>query len=209
MIDYLKWKILNDKEKILSKSFKHCHAKGVYSIYICDGIRIFFTSKGHELYKNNCLRIKNSIGFSETLSNLSVGFHNHHAHLKLQCLKGSLYNIWGNDKECYSKGFSCFKFDSKINGGTGGFVTYNAGFTIGPHSYSKLERDEILEIWPYEFHTIYVEPGEEAAWIVFEGKENPDYIPLCFSNWNLEKFSSEALYKPMAEDELFYIYNKL
>lgn len=209
MIDFLKWKILNDKEKILSKSLKHCHAKGVYSIYICEGIRIFFTSKEHELHRNNCIGIRTSIGYCNNLENLSVGFHNHHAHLKLQCLKGNLYNIWGTDKKSFGMPSFGFTFDSKINGGTGGFTKHDAGFVIGPNSYSKLEKDEALEIWSHEFHTIYVESGEEVAWIVYEGKENPDYVPLCFSNWNLQKFSSEDLYKPMTEDELFYIYNKV
>ena len=68
---------------------------------------------------------------------------------------------------------------------------------LDPGDYAYMDADEI--------HTIYVPKDEEAAWLVFEGKEDANYKPLVYSNHDLSNFNFDALYKKPTKDELRHL----
>ena len=51
-----------------------------------------------------------------------------------------------------------------------------------------------------DLHTVYVPPGETAAWVVAEGAEDPAYRPVTYSDDKLENFDFAGLYEPASDE---------
>jgi hypothetical protein len=187
-----------DLEQIAAKSLINCHCYGVDSIMLRDEpgcrLRMFVAHEGHELYKN--------IDFcGHQHGGLSVGLHPHHCDIRLTPVDGVIRNIEEAGPSAQwvrHVWLDAYSFESAITGG-GEFIPMliQRGFklTIEP-------LDEMIVMGARELHTIYVEKGQSAAWLVEETTEDRAYQPVCYSNRNLEVFDFSALYEPMAVDHL-------
>lgn len=175
-------------EQLAAKSIVNCHAMGVDSVVLAgpNMTRAFVAHKDHELWRN--LPGENI---------MSVGYHAHHCNVRLVPIYGSVFNlsVMRSELRVSPKGrYREFMYQSPIRGKKGEFVSTGLRYEFSPwiHRMSKP-----VEMQAKEVHTIYVPRGEEAAWYVFEGDEDPIYTPLTWSNADLEKFDFAPLYQPM------------
>jgi hypothetical protein len=192
-----------NQAEIIARSRRNCHVRGLHSVMLseCPGktIRLFVADWNHELYHNT---------LAYDRSPLSMAVHPHHCPITLVCTLGFFVNQDAYIvKDClraihFWPEFQQFIFDSKLKGGTGGFVPGEPE----PHRYQpntrKVSAGGSLHMTPKQLHTVYVPREERAAWFVFEGPSDPDYKPICYSNRDLTQFSPEGLYEQPEEKEI-------
>lgn len=97
-----------------------------------------------------------------------------------------------------------FAWDSAIGGGAGKFERTGAtrSFGIG---VERLCEGNNLALAAEEIHSVSVEQGVRAAWLVTEGRPDPAYKAFAYSLTDLTFFTSAGLYSPMTRaqaDEL-------
>lgn len=190
----------NHRVEIAGKSFLNCHCKNVHSIMLLDSpertIRLYVADIGNTLYLN----------MSDNFPKLpmSVGFHAHHCDLTLHCIKGMLMN-WQVEEQlgnAESDGFIVNKYlyDSKITCGKTQFQRVGESKLKTKHNKLIMENETIL-LKAQDIHTVSCAPNQVTAWFVYEGKEDPNYKPYCWSNAKLEEEDLTGLYeKPTAHD---------
>lgn len=204
-LDFLKGfiKSLAEARGDISKgSLMHCHAKGLHSIVLLEKpmIRLFVTDSKHSLGVRDLDEIPTTIAF-----------HPHHCDLTLTTIRGEFWNHTLDVSTPHGNGYvaerrlTLFNWESKIGGGDGKFIKGNSpyygpkeGFIIN-RTYHRLGSSIFMSA--HELHTVYVRPGHRAAWLVVEGKEDPNFKPIAFSRQDLTKFDSNDLYKPMSEKQ--------
>ncbi len=175
------------------KGCKNCHTMGVDSVILKEGpplVRAFIASKDHDLWKNQP-------GFT-----YSVGFHPHHCDVGLTLVEGQIWNVEPLFRTNPDAGsFRRYLYDSVLMGGKGGFKRDQVTFDVIPFN-RHMAVGVRLPLIAKALHTIYVPQGQEAIWIVDEGKEDGGFVPTCYSNAKLEKWTSAGLYQPMTDEEV-------
>lgn len=184
---------------LLEKSLMDCHCFGVDSLVLKDApqmIRIFVARRDHLLYKN--LPWKGSSG------TMSVGMHRHHCDVTLMPLLGVVENIelCFNNEEGHPAPMYSYRFRSHLRDrDVGGFEPID-GYGVSLMTRRTLI-DKPLFMQASKLHTIYVPYGSIAAWMVWEGTEDPEYSPLVYSNdISLAKFDFSGLDLPMTRERL-------
>lgn len=168
----------------------HCHAMGLHSIMLHDApenrIRMFVTDTGHDLYTNN--------GSS---SHMSLAVHAHHCDVRF-------VNVFGNaenhryrmvpDGVSLAPPWHEMDYVSAITTGGPGSLTPTGKRAWGVRTaIERLADNPVMRA--DEMHTIYVPISERAAWLVIEGREDPDYDSKC---WTLNKEPDlGGLYRPL------------
>jgi hypothetical protein len=187
---------LKDVDYILSKSLTNCHCGGVDSIVFGEHndklIRMFVAHPNHTLYQN-----------AWDSPEWSVAFHGHRRDILLECVLGRVWNLTANLEIGNSPGIEigCYEHTSKIVDGECRFKLLG-DYKITPQSTKLLSLKDRLDLGGEILHTIYVERGKTAAWMVYEGDENSMYDKWCYSNVNLSTFDSSQLYQPMTKERL-------
>jgi hypothetical protein len=178
----------NSKE-IVDKSFLNCHVKGLHSIMLIDcpekTVRMYITDNTHKMYKN----------YSEPHT---LSYHPHHCELTLHCVYGELTNIGmkienehtGNDCHYYDR----WLYSSLISNGKMGFVKDGSDL-LRQKSSITLGVGDMISMQASDIHTVACPKGEWSAWMVYEGKENKNYVPYAWSNSDLSKIDNKGLYK--------------
>lgn len=198
----IKHLIENNMDEIVAKSILHCHVKGLHSIMLLEApgktIRLYIANNDHDLARN--LLDKKGMPTQE----LSLSFHPHHCNLTLHVVKGTLINyemerasVLDADAGLYRKHL----YKSKITEGEMKF-SFIQESALKLHKATRIHTGEALSMYAEAIHNVAVEAGSIAAWLVYEGKENEDYIPYCWSNTDLNKVRSEGLYIPASEFEI-------
>lgn len=173
-----------------------CHVKGLHSIVLNDApenrTRIFFTRGSHLLFQNTtgwCIP-----------TNMSLAIHAHHCDVQLVQIYGKVrtdhYDLV-EDAEGYLEEA---RYVSAIATGDKGRLDAT-GRRFGVRacdSYWLSPRG--VRLRADVKHTVYVPFAEEAAWIVIEGEEDPDYESVCYTN-NL-KFDADKHYRPMTQNQI-------
>lgn len=186
------WK--TNRKQILERSLENCHARSLHSIMLLESpgstIRLFFADGSHPM-GNNCPQLIHA---------QSIGFHAHHCELTLVPVLGHVFN-WLVEVDPENTAFSAvlgeYQYSSKILNGRPGFSKLGHR-RLRTLSFQEL-KPEGTHMAASEIHTVYVDANRLAAWLVFEGKSDPSYAPLCWSGSDLKKFSFEGLYQPMSE----------
>jgi len=188
----------SNRNVILEKSLKNCHVEGVDSLFLSDTpearIRMFFAHETHPLWKND---------IDHSNETLSVAFHSHHCDLELEGCLGTVKNIIGmicDNEETAHNILDEYIHVSHINTGKGGFVYTDRNFQIDVIDEAYVFAGENMILKANELHTVHIKKGKEAAWLVYEGKDDPDYNPACYSNDDLTKFDTSNLYKKESEE---------
>lgn len=164
-------------------------------------IRLFYADKNHDLWKNH----PNSF-----LEKLSVGFHAHHCDLTIQSLTTYIgnWNVSLNEHFDYNQySVDEYEYESPIKG-QGRFVFKNQKSVL-TDDFKRLMKGDALKLKANQLHTVYVPRDKTAAWLVYEGAEDPNYKSYCYSNENLEKFDFSEHYKPLTETEILEILDKV
>lgn len=194
--------LVENKEEIAKRSFKHCLVVGLHSIMLLESpgktIRMYFTDKDHEMWKNHQKAI-----LRNTL-NLSLGVHPHHCNLTFQALTPDVFNMHvynanyktGNEFELQE-----FLYHSPLKDQKGSFKYQGTRLFQGLF-VDEFQVDRPKKMLANQLHTVYVPMDKETAWLVFEGKEDPAYKPFCYSNHDLEKFDFTGMYQPMDWSEI-------
>ena len=191
----------NNFDEILKDSLTNCHAIGLHSIMLLHTpektIRLFVTDTNHELTTNNRLDFIDG-------KPLSIAFHPHHCNLTLHCVKGNFLN-WVVEETEDSTGFQIKKFlyQSAITKGEMGFKFLGDTHLVTT-SEKVIDAGEYAYMPANELHTVTCVPNAVSAWFVYEGKENPLYSSICYSNSNLASMKTdERLYQKMQESDIY------
>lgn len=187
----------NNKEEILNKSLLDCHCKGLHSIMLLESpgktIRLYIAEEGHEMYKNYPERVRMG-------SPMTIGFHPHHCDLTLHCIAGHFLN-W---RVCESKfGFEIDKYEyhSKIKEGETNFKYLDRCY-VYTASETAVHSNNSLFLPANYIHTVACPEGMFCAWLVYEGKEDPNYKSYCYSNADMSKDNFKGLYNKPIEEQI-------
>jgi hypothetical protein len=179
-------------QMVLPPALADCHAKGVLSIWLDVGVRMFVADHHHELWRN---ATNGSV-------KMVTGFHPHRCDITLIPLFGDVLNICCDEMQSdynYGSGFYACKYGSKI-------VDGEASLTVASmmmHRPGMLRASLLRAPQPMPaklLHTIAAPRNSPAAWIVKEGEPDPSYSPICYTN-NLE-FDAKDMYRPMDHSQV-------
>jgi hypothetical protein len=157
---------------------------------------MFIAEENHELWRND-YRLNYA---------LSVAFHSHHCDITLDVIEGNVYNNTlelVNNSDNYK--FDCYMYQSKIKGQEPKFIKCDS-VLVSP-IYSDLI-EEPLFLKAAKLHTIELFYNESAIWLVYEGKEDPNYMPIVYTNTDLTNFDFSPLYKKMTENDIEQLLQK-
>ena len=185
----------------ITNALLNCHVRGMHSIVLNDDAigrqRMFVATPGHELHKNFMLN------FGTISKDQSLAFHAHHCDITLIPIFGNIVNMtpyFGSLRSMKQEPWLCgqFKYDSAINGKSGGLKATGKGRALRDIWERKVTSPLMLKA--DEYHTIAVPEGESAAWLVFEGYEDNDYKPECYT-FN-PVFDPAQYYQPMQSQQI-------
>lgn len=187
-------------QDILRKSLKNCHVQGMDSIMFDDTpgarIRMFVANENHLLWENDL----------STGQSLSIAIHPHHCDVRFVCLKGVFCNIFCEKKPGVV--FEKYLYQSKILSGKSGFSKMGERCAMRCN-FHAMGIGETYDMEADDLHTVLVQKGQTAAWMVYEGAENPNYKPVCYSNRDLSNFDASKLYQPMTYQYLYETLGKV
>lgn len=190
-----------DLKTIAKQSFINCHCFGLHSIMFDDTpgarIRCFYADSSHDMYMNS--------GIAE--SRMSVAYHSHHCDVTLLPVFGNVYNVRPVAFERTGVKLLAFEYKSAILNDAGSFVRKPEEDCYAISDLEKMTGPVVMAA--HLVHSVYVPFMQEAAWYVFEGKEDAGYRNVSWSNWDLSEFDFSRLYKPMPIERLKTILNKL
>ncbi len=185
--------IVNNVKEVLEKSLKNCHCKGLHSIMLLDSpgktIRMYITDMNHEMHPGE------------------IAFHPHHCDLSLYVIKGNISNVLIKEDKYSDLQIGKYLYNSQITGSKINFdFLNNTQIRILPCK-SDFSQGKVIDLKAADIHTIFCRKWTQNAWIVFEGEEDLNYKPYCYSNKNLKEFSSDGLYEKFSniEEILKYI----
>ncbi len=181
---------------IVKRSLGNCHCKGVNSIVLCEEeegmVRLFVTDKNHDLHTP-------SNDFSKMEA--PVAFHPHHCAITLMQVYGDMVN-WTIGHDCDGVEMMKFRYKSGLN------KDNDASFD--PLNVEKMKTIEMLPLLegdschmcPFDINTVFVPRRNTSAWFVFEGYEDKDYVPDCYSVYDIASTDYSELYTPMTEGKI-------
>lgn len=191
--------VMEHMEQITTQSYLHCHAKGLHSIMLLNSpeqtIRLFYADMEHTLWRN----FPAGIGQGP----MSIGFHSHHCNITLHVILGKIFNWIVAPAQ---KGFilDAYAWNSPIKGGAGDFALYQQGITLDTVAYTQLDEQvnpvDVLDA--QAIHTVAIEHGKPAAWLVYEGREDPAYEPITMSNADLSTADLSGMYIKPTDEQL-------
>jgi hypothetical protein len=134
-------------------------------------IRLFYASEQHTLFRNPAHTMT---------SDMTLSVHPHHCDLTLVRLFGRPINVTGEMSADARGRFHECLYSSAILGGKGALEPTGRMFEFKDRRERVIPLTGVAMAAP-ELHTVFVERGLPAAWLVLEGKPDPNYKPLCFT----------------------------
>jgi len=184
------------QEEIVSRSLLNCHLENLHSVMLLDQpekrIRLFVADEGNDLYRN--------WPEAALADPLSIAFHPHHCNVSLHVLNGVLTN-WVVERNAAGLfDVSRFLYESGITGSGIGFRR-DGEDRLQTASVQTMFPGQSIFMWAHQIHTVHTYKHQPTAWLVYEGKEDPDYMPHSWSNADLERADFSKLYqKPTRND---------
>lgn len=179
---------------VLEKSLINVHCMGMDSLVIKDApnmVRMFIARHDHQLYRN---------AVKPSFVPLSVCLHKHHCDVTLMPIFGEIWNVTPSEDGDETRLVKPYQYRSAIAHGAGQFVALDS--TSIPIKLDMYMIKRPLFLHADQLHTIYVPCGKPAAWWIWEGKEDPNYNSIAYSDAKLEEFSFDEMNQPMTEKQL-------
>ena len=182
--------------EIAAQSLLDCHVRGLHSIMFLDTpeqrVRLFVATEHHELWKNTA----RALG--------SLAAHPHHCAITLHCVKGHMVNLEYAIVEPGEGGpFKPYRYTSGLlNGQQAGFKRAEGRGDAVFNDARMLGEGNAIYLSANLIHSVQLEKGRVTAWFVYEGKEDPLYSSLSYSDQNLEQADFEGLYGKMDEAQV-------
>lgn len=206
LVDHVLDNYLDD---VLKKSSVNCHTTGLHSImlYSADNfsMRIYVVTPDHNLWRNR----REGLSSNPMVS----GYHPHHSNITLHCTAGEVVNrrarLLAEGEQIAGvlphsiMAMTRYLFDKAVekDNSAGGFVEDGEDCLIATHNDVLRPGDKVY-MPAADLHTIFVERGSSAAWFVYNGRPNPEYVPYLWTNTNLNEAVTPELYQPMSEAKL-------
>jgi hypothetical protein len=183
----IKHLLQENSHEILEKSLKNCHCKGLHSIVFLEAkgktIRLYITDKDHELHWP------------------SLAFHPHHCNLTLHMIKGFMINTIVGEGNKNIVHLDKYLYHSHITEGQMKFELLKKNDPLSILSNTRLNKGDSIFLDAKTIHTVECEVGAVNAWLVYEGKEDENYKPFCWSNKNLNEIPTTGLYEKFKDME--------
>lgn len=178
--------------QIAKQSLLDCHVRGMHSIMFLDTpeqrVRLFVATRYHELHLNT----------SRTLGSLAA--HPHHCDITLHCIKGDLFNY---TYEPHQDGkYKPFRYVSGILNEQAGFIRTPEEESVEFVGSACVRENNALVLPAKSIHSVHANKGEVTAWFVYEGKEDPSYTSLSYSDKPLQNTVFGDLYGKMTEQNV-------
>lgn len=196
--ELLRHLLVADPESVASKSYLNCHVRGVHSLMLIDHpgqrVRMFVATPEHEMWRNT----PRYAGVT-----MSLGYHAHHCNLTIHAARGIVANVtpkpgWyqvGN-----ARGLGSYRYKSKILDESAGSFERLLPAKIVEGVANIMYQGDTVFMTAQELHTVWVPKHQPAAWFVYEGKEDPAYDPITYSDEDLTKFDFTGMYvRPTVE----------
>lgn len=196
LVEHL-WK--QQSELITNRSILNCHCKGVHSIMLIEKpehtIRLFVADTDHELWNNY-----------EIGSQMTVAYHPHHCDITIEVVKGELLNkvIDESDGGVF---LTKFLYRSKIKEDEIKFEEISKTY-VTDVSIKNIAAGESIFLPANAIHTVACEKGKLTAWFVYEGKEDSNYVPYCYSLADLNKSDFSSLYQTPMKHQIEHLLKK-
>lgn len=193
MVRNLVLDLLKHPMEAAKRSYLDCHARGVHSIYLApvggqNGmIRMFYATPIHDIACNKDL-------FDGKDTPLSVGVHPHRRDLILSGLFGTFTNHNLHLNGAGKVELTRFHYRSAIKDGECSFKAAGVPLKFTSRS-EQVQPGYAVRLAARDLHTVSVEAGKEAIWLVAEGAEDKNYQSVCYSNSDLTKFNPNGMYK--------------
>lgn len=197
MKQLIKHLLRDNIQEIKARSLLNCHVKGLHSIMLSEApgktIRLYVTTPDHELYRN--------YEEAETLA-----YHPHHSNITLHSVYGDVTDInmkVVNDiSDNSTKLFNRWLYNSQIISETPvGFVLDGEDVLV-PHTTTKIITGNSVFLNAQDIHTVACRENSVNAWMVYEGKESPNYKPYAWSNQDLSTIECKNLYQKPKEEQI-------
>lgn len=179
---------------IAAKSLLNCHVHGLHSIMLIDTpekrVRLFVTDASHRLHLNTGPQLG------------SLAAHAHHCNITLHMVKGTMSNLEYRLRDAAR--FQPYFYVSGILNNEGSFHARH-GQAAYYYDSQLVDEGESLFLPAHFIHSVFVPEGAVAAWFVYEGAKDPNYLSYSYSDQNLELTPFEGLYQPMTQDDVLLL----
>lgn len=166
------------------KNLLNCHVIGLHSFPLSIDEenklyrRIFTTTCNHVLHERN---------------SFPLAIHPHHVNIKITVLKGELTNVIYKLDEKGRIELGEYVYESVILNGKGGFKKTGVK-NLTKVSEISYQVGESFYMEACEMHTVIVPENTQAAWLVEEELPTCEYLPVSYSDRNLEQWDQTDLY---------------
>lgn len=172
----------------------NCHVMGLTSIMLHDEpgnrIRLFLTQHDHQLWREADMGNPN----------MTLAIHPHHCDVTLVRVFGTVRNDIYRLRQRENGPLHECRYQSAILTGTGRLVPTGDRYVVTDVRHEYITSRYGREMLAHQMHSIYVPKGQMACWLVIEGKENPDYEPVCYTA--NPAFDSAGMYLPMSKSQI-------
>lgn len=197
-----------NREQILLNAVRNCHAVGLNSIVLLNEpgrlIRLFVAHEGHTLHHNLDPQQNPSInGGAKTA--MSIAYHPHHCDIILEVVRGWIVNRWLDHAVTDPKiprNLTTWRYRSHLRGEKPGFEKLGPVYGRAEGHWRMLHVRDTLELKASDVHTVGAAANYCPAWLVYEGAEDLDYDPLCYSNADLSTWTGDGMYIKMSPAEI-------
>lgn len=168
------------------KNLLNCHSIGLHSFPISleNGLyrRVFYADFNHNLWRP-----------------IEIAIHPHHVDIKITVLDGVLFNSIFEVNQDGDLRYGAFEWNSHILNGNGGFEK------LGEQSLKLVSNipyitGESFSMQSCELHTVFVERGKKAVWIVDESLQTCGYSAINYSPYDLTKWTPKGLYQEVGDE---------
>lgn len=153
----------------------NCHVRGLTSIVLHDEpenrVRLFIADGHHQLWRSDL----------PAAGPMSLAVHPHHCDVRFVGLLGNVENLVCATTPNPTGDWTEFEYRSAITQGTGSF-TRTGNERADMHLLKRERMADCPTLRANQLHTVFVSRGFPAAWLVIEGREDPKYSGLCWSN---------------------------
>lgn len=177
----------------VKSAIRNCHVSGLHSVMLHDEpgnrIRLFYADASNRLWWTG-----------EQVDRMPLAIHSHHCDVRLVGVFGNALSLsFDIDNEVGIDLTKC-RFESAITGGGGKLTSRGQTRRLRKVSACPLSFGRVEELRADELHTVTVPAGQDAAWLVIEGAEDPDYVSVCYTNY--PHWSADYLYGRAEQGEV-------
>lgn len=175
MIAFINHIVKTDLERLVSRSSLNYPCKGLHVFQLNEfperAITLYVCEPDNDMFLNHP---------DNPVEKMTVAFHSHTTDITIHCVEGTILNRVVQES---NEGFECTKFLYELMP-SGANVFTNQGTVKFTESCQTIGAGQFVFMTGQQIHTVACNYGELAAWIVYDGKCNPDYKSYLYGVTN-------------------------